>query len=72
MKDQAEIFDRLKMEVDEALDELSNYDAAFAEEEGGAQEKQETQSKKCRRCVWAKEVNQTQCCALSHDAPKGA
>lgn len=40
MKDQAEIFDRLKMEVDEALDELSNYDAAFAEEEGGAQEKQ--------------------------------
>ena len=38
MKDQAEIFDRLKMEVDEALDELSNYDTAFAEEEGGAQE----------------------------------
>lgn len=42
MKEQSEIFDRLKMEVDEALEELSNFDVAFAEEGNDAEEEAET------------------------------
>lgn len=40
MDNQMDVFDRLKQETDEALEELSNYDTAFAAEESGDETKE--------------------------------